>query len=109
MWGVAGLVMVLWRDWGSAPGPGAREGGGGYWAGADEEGVERGGARGGDGMEGERRYRVGAVEGKDQEKEKDAARAKEKGDRWRRAWVLCGSRKAVRRWVQESTARDTPL
>lgn len=29
------------------------------------------------------------------------SRRKEKEDRWRRSWILCESRKAVRRWVEE--------
>lgn len=109
VWGVAGLVMVLWRDWGSALASSAGGSGGGERVKGDEEGVRRSRSQGGDDVEGERRGGEEAAEGKEQEKDKEAARAKGKGDRWRRAWVLCGSRKAVRRWVQESTARDTPL
>lgn len=29
------------------------------------------------------------------------SKRKEKEDRWRRSWILCESRKAVRRWVEE--------
>ena len=46
MWGVAGLVMVLWRDWGSALASSAREGGGRDRVKGDEEGVCGGGGGG---------------------------------------------------------------
>ena len=34
-------------------------------------------------------------------KDEVGGRRKEKEDRWRRCWILCESRKAVRRWVEE--------
>jgi hypothetical protein len=96
VWSVAGMVMVLWHDWGNAPTLGRGEDA------ADVRNMSAAGSRAT--MDGDHRKAQ-----KQDEREKE----KEKGNRWRRAWVLCTSRKAVRRWVEETAARDsvggTPL
>ena len=68
--------MVLWHDWGLGPIGISNSG-----PATDEE---------------EREER----EGGDEER-----RVRGREDRWRRAWVLCGSKRSVRRWVEETEKR----
>lgn len=44
---------------------------------------------------------IGGFKTEEEDEEEERARQ----DRWRRAWVLAESRKAVRKWVEESRAR----